>query len=72
MKELFKNHFVAMKKDFLVIELAQLRRRPDEEAKDFVARFRNCYVCLAREMHLEDAIAMCIHGMQQHWSLEIS
>jgi len=23
-------------------------------------------------MHLEDAIEMCIHGMQQHWSLEVS
>jgi len=23
-------------------------------------------------MHLEDAIEMCVHGMQQHWSLEVS
>ena len=27
---------------------------------------------LARDMHLEDAIGMCIHGMLQHWSLEVS
>jgi hypothetical protein len=29
-------------------------------------------VRLAREMHLEDAIEMCVNGMQQHWSLEVS
>jgi hypothetical protein len=23
-------------------------------------------------MHPEDAIEMCVHGMQQHWSLEVS
>lgn len=34
--------------------------------------FCNSYVHLAREMHLEDVIEMYVHGMQQHWSLEVS
>ncbi|KAM0923781.1 hypothetical protein ACQ4PT_005306 [Festuca glaucescens] len=72
MKEVFKKHFVAMKKDFSVFELAQVRQRRDESIDDYVIRFRNNYVRLAREMHLEDAIEMCVHGMQQHWSLEVS
>jgi hypothetical protein len=72
MKEVFKRHFVAMKKDFFVVELAQVRQGREESIDDYIVRFRNCYVRLAREMHLEDAIEMCVHGMQQHWSLEVS
>ena len=72
MKEVFKKHFVAMKKDFSIVELAQVRQRRDESIDDYIIRFRNSYVRLAREMHLEDAIEMCVHGMQQHWSLEVS
>jgi hypothetical protein len=72
MKEVFKRHFIAMKKDFSVIELAQVRQRRKESIDDYIVRFRNSYVRLAREMHLKDAIEMCVHGMQQHWSLEVS
>ena len=35
-------------------------------------RFRSNYVRLTREMHVEDAIQMCIHGMQQHWLVPVS
>jgi hypothetical protein len=52
MKEVFKKHFVAMKKDFSVVELAQVRQRRDESIDDYVIHFRNNYVRLAREMHL--------------------
>jgi hypothetical protein len=72
MKELFKAHFVTMKKDFSVVELSQVRQRCDEKIDEYIIRFRNSYVRLAREMHPEDAIEMCVHGMQQHWSLEVS
>jgi hypothetical protein len=72
MKEVFKKHFVAMKKDFSIVELSQVRQRRDEAIDDYVIRFRNSFVRLAREMHLEDAIEMCVHGMQQHRSLEVS
>ena len=72
MKNLFRAHFVTMKKDFSVVELAQVRQRHDEKIDDYIVRFRNSFVCLAREMHTEDAIEMCVHGMQQHWSLEVS
>jgi hypothetical protein len=72
MKELFKAHFVTMKKDFSVVELSQVRQRYDEKIDDYIVRFRNSYVRLAREMHSVDAIEMCVHGMQQHWSLEVS
>ncbi|KAM0857946.1 hypothetical protein ACQ4PT_048133 [Festuca glaucescens] len=72
MKEVFRKHFVAMKKDFSVVELSQVRQRREESIDDYIVRFRNSYVRLAREMHLEDAIEMCVHGMQQHWSLEVS
>lgn len=72
MKEVFKKHFVAMKKDFSIVELAQVKQHRDENIDDYIVRFRNSYVRLAREMHLEDAIEMCVHGMLQHWSLEVS
>jgi len=63
---------MSMKKDFSIVELSQVKQRRDEAVDDYVIRFRNSYVRLAREMHLEDAIEMCIHGMLQHWSLEVS
>ncbi|KAK1665875.1 hypothetical protein QYE76_054034 [Lolium multiflorum] len=72
MKEVFKKHFVAMKKDFSIVELSQVRQRREESIDEYIIRFRKSYVRLAREMHLEDAIEMCVHGMQQHWSLEVS
>jgi hypothetical protein len=72
MKDVFKKHFVTMKKDFSIVELAQVRQQRDESIDDYIIRFCNSYVRLAREMHLEDAIEMCVHGMQQHWSLEVS
>ncbi|KAM0901363.1 hypothetical protein ACQ4PT_020050 [Festuca glaucescens] len=72
MKEVFKKHFVAMKKDFSIVELSQVRQRREESIDEYIIRFRNSYVRLAWEMHLEDAIEMCVHGMQQHWSLEVS
>ncbi|KAM0851210.1 hypothetical protein ACQ4PT_052579 [Festuca glaucescens] len=61
-----------MKKDFSIVELSQVRQRREESIDEYIIRFRNSYVRLAREMHLEDAIEMCVHGMQQHWSLEVS
>jgi hypothetical protein len=72
MKNIFRAHFVTMKKDYSVIELTQVRQKHDEKIDDYIVRFRNSYVRLAREMHTEDAIEMCVHGMQQHWSLEVS
>ena len=72
MKELFKSHFVSMKKDFSIVELLQVRQKQDERIDDYILRFRNSYVRLAREMHPQEAVSMCIHGMQQHWSLEVS
>ena len=72
MKNLFSAHFVTMKKDFSIVELAQVRQRHDEKIDDYVVRFRNSFVRLSREMHTEDAIEICVHGMQQHWSLEVS
>jgi hypothetical protein len=72
MKELFKSHFVSMKKDFSIVELLQVKQQRDEKIDDYILRFRNSYVRLAREMHPQEVVSMCIHGMQQHWSLEVS
>jgi hypothetical protein len=72
MKELFKSHFVSMKKDFSIVELLQVKQKRDEKIDDYILRFRNSYVRLAWEMHSQEAVSMCIHGMQQHWSLEVS
>jgi hypothetical protein len=72
MKELFKSHFMSMKKDFSTLELLQVKQKRDEKIDDYILRFRNSYVWLAREMHPQEAVSMCIHGMQQHWSLEVS
>jgi hypothetical protein len=72
MKELFKSHFVSMKKDFSIVELLQVKQKRDENIDDYILRFRNSYVRLVWEMHLQEAVSMCIHGMQQHWSLEVS
>jgi hypothetical protein len=66
MKELFKSHFVSMKKDFSIVELLQVKQKRDENIDDYILRLCNSYVRLARE------VSMCIHGMQQHWSLEVS
>ena len=52
MKDVFRRHFVAMKKDFSIVELSQVKQRCDEAVDDYVIRFRNSYVRLAREMHL--------------------
>lgn len=72
MKELFKSHFITMRKDISILELAQIHQRRDEKIEDYIIRFRNNYVLLAREMHVEDAIQMCIHGMHQHWLVGVS
>jgi hypothetical protein len=72
MNELFKSHFVSMKKDFSIIELLQVKQKRDENIDDYILHFRNSYVWLVREMHPQETISMCIHGMQQHWSLEVS
>jgi hypothetical protein len=72
MKELFKSHFMSMKKDFSIVELLQVKQKRDEKIDDYILRFRNSYVRLAREMHPQKAVSMCIHDMQQHWSLEVS
>jgi hypothetical protein len=61
-----------MKKDFSVVELTQVKQKHDESIDDFVVCFRNSYVRLAREMDPKDAVDMCVHGMQQHWSFEVS
>lgn len=47
MKDLFKAHFVTMKKDFSVVELAQVQQKRDEKIDDYIIRFRNSYVRLA-------------------------
>jgi hypothetical protein len=44
MKEVFKKHFVAMKKDFSIVELAHVKQRRDENIDDYIVRFRNSYV----------------------------
>jgi hypothetical protein len=72
MKGLFKSHFVSMKKDFSIVELLQVKQKSDENIDDYILHFRNSYMRLAREMHLQEVVSMCIHGMQQHWSLEVS
>jgi hypothetical protein len=72
MKELFKSHFVSMKKDFSIVELLQVKQKRHENIDDYILRFRNSYARLARKMHPQEAVSMCIHGMQQHWSLEVS
>jgi hypothetical protein len=72
MKELFKSHFVSMKKDFSIVELLQVKQQRDEKIDDYILRFHNSYVRLAREMHPQEVVSMCIHSMQQHWSLEVS
>lgn len=63
---------MAMKKDFTIVELSQVHQKREEAIEDYVIHLGNNYVRIAREMHLEDAIGMCVHGMQQHWSLEVS
>ncbi|XP_062213734.1 uncharacterized protein LOC133914699 [Phragmites australis] len=72
MKELFKSHFITMRKDISILELSQIKQRRDERIEDYIVRFRNNYVRLAREMHPEDAVQMCIHGMLQHWLVGVS
>jgi hypothetical protein len=72
MKELFKSHFVSMKKDFSIVVLLQVKQKRDEKIDNYILRFHNSYVWLAREMHPQEAVSMCIHCMQQHWSLEVS
>ncbi|KAJ1259357.1 hypothetical protein BS78_10G148100 [Paspalum vaginatum] len=72
MKELFRSHFITMRKDISILELSQIHQRRDEKIEDYIIRFRNNYVHLAREMHPEDAIQMCIHGMHQHWLVGVS
>jgi hypothetical protein len=72
MKELFKSHFVSMKKDFSIVELLEVKQKRDENIDDYILCFRNSHVRLAREMHPQEAASMYIHGMQQHWSLEVS
>jgi hypothetical protein len=72
MKELFKSHFVSMKKDFSIVELLQVKQKRDENIDNYVLRFRNSYVRLAWKIHPQEAVSMCIHGMQQYWSLEVS
>jgi hypothetical protein len=72
MKDLFKSHFISMSKDTSLLELSQIKQGRDEKIDDYILRFRNNYVRLTREMHPEDAVEMCVHGMQQHWSLEVS
>ena len=57
---------MSMKKDFSVVELAQVRQKCDEKIDDFIVRFSNSYVRLAREMDPEDLIDMCVYDMQQH------
>lgn len=71
MKEVFRKHFMTMKKDLMIVELTQVRQKRDEAIDDYIVRFWNSYVRLARKMELEDAIKMCVHGMLQHWSLEV-
>jgi hypothetical protein len=61
-----------MKKDFSIVELLQVKQKRDENIDDYIVCFRNSYVRLAREMHPQEAVSMCIHGMHQHWSLEVS
>jgi hypothetical protein len=51
MKDLFKSHFVSMKKDFSIVELLQVKQKRDENTDDYILCFRNSYVRLAREMH---------------------
>jgi hypothetical protein len=51
MKELFKSHFVSMKKDFSIVELLQVKQKRDENIDDYVLRFRNSYVPLAWKIH---------------------
>jgi hypothetical protein len=72
MKELFKSHFVSMNKDFSIVELLQVKQKRDENIDEYILRFCNSYVQLAWEMHPREVVSMCIHGMQQHWSLEVS
>ena len=72
MKHMFRSHFVSMNKEITILELSQIRQRRDEKIEDYMIRFRNNYVRLTREMHVEDAVQMCIHGMQQHWLVPVS
>jgi hypothetical protein len=72
MKELFKSHFMSMKNDFSIVELLQVKQKRDENIDDYILRFCNSYVWLALEMHPQEVVSMCIHGLQQHWSLEVS
>jgi hypothetical protein len=63
MRELFKSHFVSMKKDFSIVELLQVKQKRDENIDDYMLCFHNSYVWLAQEMHPQEAISMCIHGI---------
>jgi hypothetical protein len=72
MKHMFRSHFISMNKEITILELSQIKQRHDEKIEDYMIRFRNNYVRLTREMHVEDAIQMCIHGMQQHWLVPVS
>jgi hypothetical protein len=58
MKELFKSHFITMRKDISILDLSKIHHRRDEKAEDYIIRFRNNYARLAREMHAEDAMQM--------------
>jgi hypothetical protein len=71
MKDTFRKHFVAMK-DFYIVELSQVKQWCDEAINDYIICFRNSYVHLAREMHVEDNIGICINGMLHRWSFEVS
>jgi hypothetical protein len=68
MKDAFMKLFVSMKKDISIVELSHVKQQHDE----VVIRFHNNYVRLAREMHVEDVIEICINRMLQHWSFEVS
>jgi hypothetical protein len=64
MKELFKSHFMSMKKDFSIAEILQVKQKRDEKIDDYILHFHNRCVRLAREMHPQEAVSMCIHGIQ--------
>jgi hypothetical protein len=52
-----------MKKDFSIVELLQVKQKRDENIDDYMLCFHNSYVWLAQEMHPQEAISMCIHGI---------
>lgn len=61
-----------MNKETSILELSPMKQNLNEDIDDYGTHFRNSYVCLNREMHQDDAIEMCVHGMQQHWLIEVS